>query len=448
MKPSLLAALVLLAILIAIYGPGIGKGFVKDDVVWVGANQVTSWSDARALLFRTDGFYRPIVAVTFAFDRAVYGLQPFGFGVTNFCLLLLGASALAYLGTVLGLRAGAAIVAAGVWALNFHAVNMAVLWLSGRTALCVAIAALLAAACLVSRRPVAAGVAALIAMLAKEEAAMLPFILSAWAWVLAAERAPEPSAKAGDVVRLTWPTWVALAAYLTLRAQTAAMTPMTATAPYQFVLAPGALAGNALEYLDRSCTFSAMVLLIAHVVAWRRPVMTASLQRVLVLGAIWFVGTFALTIFVPNRSSLYALLPSAAPALITASLLQQLWDSTNPLAHRRLVATAMILPVLLLPVYWSRNTRWIEIAELSSDTFAAIGRVARERPDVDLLLFRDDRSTRRSFADTYDQLLPVAVRLAAGRDMKVEIVPPGTERATGVVIALRERRVVVESPQP
>jgi hypothetical protein len=74
--------------------------------------------------------------------------------------------------------------------------------------------------------------------------------------------------------------------------------------------------------------------------------------------------------------------------------------------------------------------------------------VARERPDVDLLLFRDDRSTRRSFADTYDQLLPVAVRLAAGRDMKVEIVPPGTERATGVVIALRERRVVVESPQP
>ena len=27
---------VLVAILIAIYGPGIGKGFVKDDVVWVG----------------------------------------------------------------------------------------------------------------------------------------------------------------------------------------------------------------------------------------------------------------------------------------------------------------------------------------------------------------------------------------------------------------------------
>jgi hypothetical protein len=454
-KPSLFAALVLLAIVIAIYGPGIGKGFVKDDVVWVGANQVTSWSDARALLFRTDGFYRPVVAMTFALDRAVYGLEPFGFGVTNLCLLLLGASALAYLGTALGLRAVTAIVAASVWALNFHAVNMAVLWLSGRTALCVVIASLLAAAAVVSRRPIAAGVASLVAMLAKEEAAMLPFILSGWAWVLASEHphapaTPKPAAKAGAhaVVRLTGPTWIALAIYFTLRAQTAAMTPMTATAPYQFVLAPGGLVGNALEYLDRSCTFSAIVLVIAHVVAWRRPAMTASLRRVLVLGAMWFIGTFALTIFVPNRSSLYALLPSAAPALVTAFLLQQLWDSANPVAHRRLVAVGMILPVLLLPVYWSRNVRWIEIAELSSDTFAAIRHVVRERPDVELLLFRDDRSTRRSFADTYDQLLPEAVRLAAGRDIKAETLASGIARAHGVVIALRDGSVLIESPQP
>ncbi len=111
----LVAAATLLAILIAIYGPGIGKGFVKDDVVWVGANHVTSWSDVRALLFRTDGFYRPVVAATFALDRAVYGLAPFGFGVTNLILLLLGACALAYLATSLGLRATTAVVVAGVW---------------------------------------------------------------------------------------------------------------------------------------------------------------------------------------------------------------------------------------------------------------------------------------------------------------------------------------------
>ncbi len=334
----LVAAAILLAILVAIYGPGIGKGFVKDDVVWVGANHVTSWSDVRALVFRTDGFYRPVVATTFALDRAVYGIRPFGFGVTNLLLLLMGAGALAYLATALGLRPTMAIVAAGVWALNFHAVNMAVLWLSGRTALCVVIAALLAATGIVRGRPIAAGVAALVAMLAKEEAVMLPFILSGWAWVLAGER----SARAcRDVIRLTWPTWIALVIYFALRAQTAAMTPMTAPDAYRFALSPGALVGNGLEYLDRTCTFSAIVLIVAHLIAWHRPVMTPAVGRVLLLAGMWFAGTFALTIFVPTRSSLYALLPSVAPALVTGFLLQQLWDATRAMAHRRLVATAV-----------------------------------------------------------------------------------------------------------
>jgi hypothetical protein len=428
-----LAAAALVALLIAIYGPGIGKGFVKDDVVWVSNNHVTSWSEVRALLVRTDGFYRPVVAATFAVDRAIYGLEPFGFGVTNLLLLMLGASALAYLGTTLGLRTGPAIVAAGIWALNFHAVNMAVLWLSGRTALCVVIAAFLSAAALVKGRPLAAGVAALLAMFAKEEAVLLPLILSGWAWVLSR-----------NVVRLTGPTWAAAAIYLAVRAQTPAMTPLSATEGYQFVRSPVALAGNALEYLDRACTFSLIVLVIAHLIAWRRPIVSPIVRRVLLLAAFWFAGTFALTIFVPNRSSLYALLPSAAPALVGACLLQQLWDGAVPGTQRRLVAAALIVPWLLLPVYWTRNTRWVEIAELSSDTFAAVRRVTRERPDVDLLLFRDDPATRRSFAGAYDLLLPVAVRLAAGRDIKVENGSPADVPSNAARIVLREGKVLVE----
>lgn len=450
-RGTLLAAAGLLAILIAIYGPGIGKGFVKDDVVWVGTNHVTSWADVRALLVRTDGFYRPLVAATFATDRAIYGVEPFGFGVTNLILLLLGAAALAYLGTTLGLRATTAVIGAGVWALNFHAVNMAVLWLSGRTALCVVIPASLAAALVVKRQPIAAGVAALLAMLAKEEAVMLPVILSAWAWILCRED-EDRYVRLGDTVRLTWPTWVALAIYFALRAQTTAMTPMTATAPYRFVLAPGALVANALEYLDRACTFSVIVVIVAHLIAWRRPAMTAGVRRMLILGAIWFVGTFALTILVPNRSSLYALLPSIAPALVAGFLLQQLWDvssqqtgtSGRTRPTQRLVVAAVTLPLLLLPVYWIRNVRWTEIAELSTDTFAVIRRVARERPDVGLLVFRDDPSTRRSFANTYDELLPVAVRLAAGRDIQGQLETTDTTAPGAVRIVLKDRTVLVE----
>jgi hypothetical protein len=433
---SLIAAAILLAILIAIYGPGIGKGFVKDDVVWVGANHVTSWSDVHAMLFRTDGFYRPVVAATFALDRAVYGLEPFGYGVTNLILLLLGACALAYLAASLGLDATMAVVVAGVWALNFHAVNMAVLWLSGRTALCVVIAALLAAVAVVRARPMAAGLAALVAMLAKEEAVMLPFILSGWAWLLAGER-ERPRA----VMHRTWPVWMALAVYFALRTQTAAMTPMTAPDGYRFVLAPGALVGNALEYLDRACTFSAVVVIVAHLIAWRRPVMTPAIRRVLPLAAIWFAGTFALTIFVPNRSSLYALLPSIAPALVAGFLLQALSEVMAPATHRRLVAAAIILAVLLLPVYWARNTRWVEIAELSSETFALITQVVGERPETERLVFRDDRSTRRSFANAYDQLLPEAVSLAAGRAIRAEMEDAVTERSGAPRIVLENGRI-------
>jgi hypothetical protein len=435
----LVAALLLLAFVLAIYGPGIGKGFVKDDVVWVGANQVTSWSDVHAMLFRTDGFYRPAVAATFALDRAVYGLEPFGYGVTNLILLLLGACALASLAVSLGLRATMAVVVAGVWALNFHAVNMAVLWLSGRTALCVVIAALLAAIAVVRGRPIAAGVAALVAMLAKEEAVMLPFILSGWAWLLAGERARPDAA-----MRLTWPVWIALAIYFVLRTQTAAMTPMTAPDAYRFVLAPGALVGNALEYLDRACTFSAAVVLVAHLIAWRRPVMTPAIRRVLPLAAIWFAGTFALTIFVPARSSLYALLPSIAPALVAGFLLQSLSDVTAPAAHRRLVVAAVVLAVLLLPVYWARNTRWVEIAELSSETFGVITRIVRERPDTERLVFRDDPSTRRSFANAYDQLLPEAVNLAAGRPIRAEMESAATEGSGAPRIVLEHGRIRLE----
>jgi hypothetical protein len=111
------------------------------------------------------------------------------------------------------------------------------------------------------------------------------------------------------------------------------------------------------------------------------------------------------------------------------------------------VVAAVSLPVLLLPIYWTRNVRWTEIAELSSDTFEVVRRVARERPDVGVLLFRDDRGTRRSFANTYDELLPVAVRLATGRDIRVELESAGGPEGPplrAARIVLRDGKVVVE----
>ena len=73
-----------------------------------------------------------------------------------------------------------------------------------------------------------------------------------------------------------------------------------------------------------------------------------------------------------------------------------------------------------------------------------IRQIVRERPGTQRLVFHDDRSTRRSFANTYDQLLPEAVRLATGRDIRVEIAPAGARRDDSPHIVLENGRVRVD----
>lgn len=421
-RSALLVWLGLVAILLLIYASSIGRGFVKDDVVWVGANQVTSLADARELLFRSNGFYRPVVSASFAVDRAIHGLEPFGFGVTNFSLLLLAGFALTRVARGLGLSGTTGVVVAAVWALNFHGVNMAVLWLSGRTALWLAIWSLLAAAALIKRRPFLAGGAAALAMFSKEEAVMLPLILSAWAYVLDVAHTGDSAARVKRAARLVWPTWAAVAVYLLMRAQTDAMTPIDSTVDYRFTSDPLVVLRSLGEYIDRACTFPALVLIIACLMSGRRPQLSPQTRRMALLGLIWFCGMYALTILLPARSSLYALAPSVAPALLAGAFLQDLWAASPLTARRRMTIAAASIPVLLLPVYWQRNVRWTEIADLSTDTFAVLREMSATRPAVTHVVFHDDPTTRRSFANTYGPLLPEAVRLAAGRDLRVTMV--------------------------
>jgi hypothetical protein len=396
--------------LLVIYGPGIGHGFVKDDVVWVAANHVSSLADVRALVMRSNGFYRPLVAASFAIDRAVYGVEPFGYGVTNLLLVIGSAAALAWMARGIGLSAIASVIAAAIWVFNLHGIHMAVLWLSGRTGLWLVLCAFLSAGAMVRGWPIAAGIAAFGAMLAKEEAVMLPAMLTAWALVL-----KKPA------LRVTWPAWIALAAYFALRSRTAAYTPATSPWFYQFTFDPLHVLTNAGEYLDRACTFSAIVVVLCLALAWTRPRWTPEVRRVAMLGAIWLIGGYALTVFLPVRSSLYACLPSAGVAIFAAAVI-----ATPPAlpARRRRMVWAAALPIVLLPVYWSRNERWVELGDLGADAFAMVRQVVRDTPDVQHLVFKDNRETRRSIVNTYGALLPPAITLAAGRAIPVWIDPP------------------------
>jgi len=333
---------------------------------------------------------------------------------------VLGTMALGYLAFSLGMNATPSLVAAAVWALNFHGVNMALLWLSGRTALWLALWCLLAAAALVRRKPLLAGLAASLAMFSKEEAVVLPLILAAWAWVLHGD-GQKALTRVATVARLTWPSWAGIGLYLSMRAQTGAMTPLNSPSYYRFASNPLTVLENALEYVDRACTFSALVLLVACLISARRPHLTPAARRVAILGVIWLCGTYSLTVLLPVRSSLYALTPSIAPALMTGYLLQDLWARSTFRGRRRLVIAAGLLPVLLLPVYWTRNGRWTEIADLSAETFVVARQVSQERPTLSGLVFQDDSRTRRSFANAYGSLLPEAVQLATGRNIPVRL---------------------------
>ncbi|MNC96546.1 hypothetical protein D3C83_139460 [compost metagenome] len=73
----------------------------------------------------------------------------------------------------MGLAPAASLLAAATWLFNFHAVNMAVLWLSGRTALLVTLFALASAHAMLRGRALLAGGACLLALLSKEEAERL-----------------------------------------------------------------------------------------------------------------------------------------------------------------------------------------------------------------------------------------------------------------------------------
>jgi len=411
---------------LVVYGPGIGHGFVKDDVAWVAANHVSSFAEARALALRSNGFYRPLVAASFALDRALYGIEPFGYGVTNLLLLIGSAAALAWMARGLGLSMRASLIAAAIWTCNWHGIHMAVLWLSGRTALWLVLCAFLSAGAIARGWPIAAGVMAFAAMLAKEEAVMLPLMLAAWAFVLDRGRAGSGSGVRAvalshglrAAVRLTWPAWIALAAYFALRSRTAAYTPATSPWFYRFTFEPIPLLINACEYLDRALTFSVIVVGLCALLAWRRPAWTSDVRRFATLAAIWLIGGYALTFLLPVRSSLYACLPSAGIAILAAAIIEPL------IAASRRAWFAAALPVLLLPVYWSRNERWVELADLGADAFAMVRQVVRDTPDVQHLVFEDDRETRRSLINTYGELLPPAVTLAAGRAIPVWLDPP------------------------
>ena len=419
MRPYAAPALLFAAFLI-IYLPDIGHGFIKDDFGWISGSRVTNAHDVLALFEHNVGFYRPLVSASFSADYALWQFNAFGYGLTNLIIFFIDALLLFRVAGRLALSREASLLAVGTWAFNFHGVNMALLWISGRTALLLSMFALSAALALLNRRIILAAAFSLLAMLCKEEAVLIPVMFTL------IDAADQPRALSVDaawgLVRRYWLVWLALAVYLALRPHSGAFGPQDAPSYYRFSFSPPTVLRNVFEYLDRAATL-AVAIALAILISIRsvRVALTPTEQLALRFGGAWFVCFYAVTIFMPVRSSLYAVTPSIGSALAVAA-----WGSAAQRMCRKrfdtCCAVLTVLIVLLIPIYRARNERWVSPADLSTVVMTRLQLATAGFTGGEIILI-DTPSAQFGLDGSFGTLFGDAVRVMIGKDWRGEIRP-------------------------
>lgn len=422
-----LSALAAAALFLVIYLPDAGHGFISDDFRWIVEGRLATPADLVRVFTSNVGFYRPVVTLSFGLDYALWGDNARGYGVTNLALCLAGAWTLYVLARRLGLAPAASLVAAAAWLFNFHAVNMALLWLSGRTALLVTLFALATAHAIAGGRTILAAAACFLALLSKEEAVALPAFFTAAHLV--------EGGRMRGVARLL-PLWAALGLYLALRWYSGAFWAGDAPSFYRFTVSPALLLRNVAEYADRAATVGAVVAIaLVGATRVRRADLSPEEARALRFGALWIPAAFALTVALPVRSSLYALLPSIGTALVVGSIA----SAAQRAAPGRFARTALgllVIVALLVPVYRSRNERWVGIAEVSARTMQTVGEDTAGRPPGHIVLV-DAPEERFNLASAFGNLFPEALRLRTAEGWTGEIVSSPAEAPAAAELVYR-----------
>jgi hypothetical protein len=400
---------VLAALFAAIYSDALGHGFVKDDFRWIAAADVHSFADVRRIFSTNVGFYRPLVTLSFAVDRGIWKLDPHGYAITNVILLAADAALLFMMARRLSLSSAAALCAVAIWMFNFHGINMALLWISGRTTLLLCLFSLAATLAWTRRAVVSAGLFTLAAMLCKEEALMLPPLL------LMVDVCSEgfrvlSSANVNSVIRRSWPLWAAAGIYLIVRTQSGAFGLANAPDYYRLTFQPRVVFKNATEYLDRGATWAMVGAVLMFVCRPRAVALTIDERRVVGVAVLWWACMFAITVFVPTRSSLYAVAPSIGSALAAAVFASR---AQRIAPHRfALVSTFLIAVVAAaIPVYRMRNRGLVAPGDLSTQALAEIVQATQAHPHVRDILLLDEPGASVTLGDAFGALTPDAVHL-------------------------------------
>ena len=407
-------AIVLAAVFAAIYGDALGHGFVKDDFRWIAAADVHSAGDLQRIFATNVGFYRPLVTLSFAIDRGVWSLNARGYAVSNLILLVATAGLLFTLARRLWLSSPVSLFAVAVWMFNFHGINMALLWISGRTALVLCLFSLAAVLAWLRGRRFVGALLTLAAMLSKEEAVMLPPLLV----IVDVLHIGNRDSRFNSALVRSWPLWVAAAIYLIVRSHSGAFGMSDAPSYYRLTSDPGVILKNAAEYLDRGATWPAVTAVLMFLFTPAGAPFDNVERRVMRFGVVWFVLMFAITVFLPVRSSLYAVAPSIGTALAAASFASRA-QRAAPYRFARVSTALIIAAAALIPVYRMRNQGLIGPADLSTQATSELQRAAHLHPGVREIVLIDEPGAAVTLEDAFGALAPDAVHLFVSPDVLV-----------------------------
>ena len=161
--------------------------------------------------------------------------------------------------------------------------------------------------------------------------------------------------------------------------------------------------------------------------------------------AVWWFGMFAITIWLPVRSSLYAVCPSVAAALVSALLIERMRTaSPRSLVFEPLLA---ILLVAAIPTYQIRDDLRAEAARVSQRTLVAIERDLASLPRTGVVVLHEDPHAG-VFREAFGDLPAEALRTRFDRDWDARIADTPTPFGGGVIAEYWIRHGTVSRSPP
>jgi hypothetical protein len=409
--------ILLLGFCAAVYLPFLGGGILTDDFVHL--HRQATHPGLSELVTTPDPFqfYRPVVQASFWANTQLSGLWPAPYRVLNLALHLGCILGVYFLARELLASSRGALFAALAFAFTPKAHPIAVLWISARSDVMMALFSLLTFLAWLrwvrSHNPawfIASCLCYLLALLSKETALLLPVLLA----LLPGDQ-PEPTRwnLMGIVGMLTMG-----AVLFAIRTHVGAMMPTTANAHYGLIRPLARWIRSLENYNGRVLPNVIGLLAIVGVPIWLRRRTAPQwngrvLTRYLMFAIAWF-GVFILPVLpIPARSELYLYFPGVGLCLLAAAILQTLSASPD---NGRLLTASLVIYALLFGTYQAtRSYAMSKDLDFSAKLMSAL-RAELTGYEGPVSIHPDDPATAQLLTDSVGGYGDFALKMATGRD--------------------------------